>query len=391
VTIALDRPAISTARYGERLDLARGAMTAQGVTALLVGVGADLRYLIGYVANPSERLTMLVLPEAGPAGLIAPHLESMAAAECPAAAAGLVDIVRWDETDDPHGLVADRLAAALGGIPPSGRMLVSGGLWAMHVLGLQRALPGRSFGLATEVTRELRMTKDPEEVALLRLAAEAADRAMGQIVAGPLVGRTERDVSLEIQAHLIAEGHESADFAIVASGPNSASPHHHATDRRIEAGEPIVLDIGGTLDGYASDTTRTIWVTGSDAQRLPTEEFHRIHALVQEAQEAATAAVRPGIACEAVDAVARDVITAGGHGPDFFHRVGHGIGLEGHEEPYLVAGNPEPLRAGVAFSIEPGIYLPGRYGVRIEDIVVCGDDGPLVLNQSMRSLQVVSG
>jgi len=187
------------------------------------------------------------------------------------------------------------------------------------------------------------------------------------------------------------EGHEAAQFAIVASGPNSASPHHDAGDRVIGPGEPIVLDIGGSLDGYCSDTTRTLWVTGGDASKGPTPEFRRLFDLLRDAQAQASAAVRPGVSCERIDAVARDIITAGGHGPDFFHRVGHGIGLETHEEPYLVAGNGEPLRQGMTFSVEPGIYLADRYGARIEDIVVCGPDGPDILNQSSRDLWVVPG
>jgi len=235
------------------------------------------------------------------------------------------------------------------------------------------------------------MAKDADEVELLRLAAHAADRVIDQIAGGRLIGRTERDVSGEVRERLLAEGHDAADFAIVASGPNSASPHHEAGDRVIEAGEPIVIDIGGSWSGYYSDTTRTVWATGRDEGRGPTPEFQALYATLQGAQAAATAAVRPGVACEGIDATARDLIAAAGHGDDFIHRVGHGIGLEVHEEPYLVGGNGEPLREGVAFSVEPGIYLAGRYGARIEDIVVCGPDGPDVLNVSSRDLRVVPG
>jgi Xaa-Pro aminopeptidase len=237
------------------------------------------------------------------------------------------------------------------------------------------------------------MTKAPEEIALLRAAAQAADRVVDQVAAGRLLGRTEADVSREVRDRLVDEGHDQADFAIVGSGPNSASPHHDASDRVIQEGEPIVLDIGGTMAGYCSDTTRTLWVTG-DAPAptdAPDPEFRQLYALVEAAQAAGRAAVRPGVACEAIDAAAREVITAGGHGPHFIHRLGHGIGLETHEEPYLVAGNAEPLRAGSAFSVEPGIYLEGRYGARLEDIVVCGSDGPIVLNESSRELRVVAG
>ena len=382
------RPVIPDARYGERLARAQGLLGERDVVALLVGVGADLRYLTGYVAMPLERLTMLVLPGAGRPSLVVPRLEAMAAATSPAIRAGLADVVAWDETDDAHALVAERLGPGGGAV---GRGLMSDRLWAMHVLGLQRALPGMRLGLASELLRELRMVKDADEIALLRLAAQAADRVVAQIAGGRLIGRTELDVSREVRERLLAEGHEQAEFAIVASGPNAASPHHDASDRVIRAGEPIVLDIGGSFDGYCSDTTRTLWVTGGDPANGPAPEFRRLFDLLRDAQAEASSAVRPGVACERIDAAARGIIMAGGHGPDFFHRVGHGIGLETHEEPYMVAGNGEVLRPGMAFSVEPGIYVAGRHGARIEDIVVCGPDGPDTLNESSRDLWVIAG
>jgi Xaa-Pro aminopeptidase len=235
------------------------------------------------------------------------------------------------------------------------------------------------------------MIKDADEIALLRLAAQAADRVVAQIASGRLVGRTEADVAAEVRERLLAEGHEEAHFAIVASGPNSASPHHDASDRVIGPGEPIVLDIGGTLSGYGSDITRTLWVTGGDPANGPDEEFRHLYGVLRTAQTRATRSVRPGVACEAIDATARDIIEAEGYGENFFHRTGHGIGLEGHEEPYLIAGNTEPLDEGMAFSVEPGIYLAGRYGARIEDIVVCGPGGPIPLNEAPRDLYVVDG
>jgi Xaa-Pro aminopeptidase len=381
-------PRIPDERYGERMARAGALLGERGIGALLIGVGAELRYLTGYVAMPLERLTMLVLPASGRATLVAPRLEALAAAKAPAIAAGLVDVVSWDETDDAHALVARCLEEV---VPPGSRVLVSDRLWAMHVLGLGRVLPEIELGLASQLVRELRMVKDPDEIALLRMAAQAADRVVAQIAGGRLVGRAEIDVSREVRERLLAEGHELAEFAIVASGPNSASPHHDATDRVIQAGEPIVLDIGGTLDGYCSDTTRTLWVTGGDPAKGPTDAFRALFDVLRDAQAEASSAVRPGVPCEQIDAVARGLITAGGHGPHFIHRVGHGIGLETHEDPYLVAGNGEALRAGMAFSVEPGIYLEGRYGARIEDIVVCGTGGPEVLNESNRDLWIVPG
>ena len=289
------------------------------------------------------------------------------------------------------GLVRGRIDAgsARGGIAE--RLAVSDRLWTLHLLRLQAALPRASFVSASVVLRDLRIIKDADEIELLRLAAQAADRVVWEIAHGRLVGRTEADVAREVRDRLIAEGHDRAEFAIVGSGPNSASPHHEASERVIEAGEPIVLDIGGPYGGYGSDTTRTIWVTGGDATRGPDDEFLRLYAVLRAAQAEATHAVHPGVACERIDLVARELISAAGHGAHFFHRTGHGIGLEGHEDPYLVAGNAEPLRPGMAFSVEPGIYLAGRYGARIEDIVICGDDGPIVLNELDRELLVVTG
>jgi Xaa-Pro aminopeptidase len=317
--------------------------------------------------------------------MVVPRLEE------PAARAGLgtdIAIETWLETEDPYLKVLGRVEHPEGGPV---EIAISDRMWALHVLRFQRRLAGATWSSATALLRELRMVKDADEIALLRLAAHAADRVVAQIAAGRLVGRTEADVAREVHDRLIAEGHDTAEFGIVGSGPNSASPHHQASDRVIEAGEPIVLDIGGILGGYCSDTTRTLWVTGGDPAKGPTEEFRHLFGILQTAQERATAAVRPGVACEAIDAAARDVIEAEGYGEAFFHRTGHGIGLEGHEEPYIIAGNDEPLRPGVAFSVEPGIYLAGRYGARIEDIVVCGPNGPDTLNESPRELYVVDG
>ncbi|MBA2314909.1 MAG: aminopeptidase P family protein [Chloroflexi bacterium] len=372
-------------RYAERLARLAAVARAGGVDAVLVAVGPDLEYLTGYRAMPLERLTMLVVaPDEAPV-LVVPRLER-AAAE--AALRTDVRIATWDETEDPYELALGDVGT--GGAAPS-LLAVSDRLWASHLLRFQAARPGARFAPASSVLRELRMVKDEDEIDLLRRAAHAADRVVTRIAAGPLVGRTEVDVAREVRERLIENGHQEAHFAIVGSGPNSASPHHEASERVIRAGEPIVLDIGGTLDGYGSDITRTIWVTGGDPANGPDEAFQRLFGLVREAQASATAAAWPGTPAEQVDAVARGIIEAGGHGRYFIHRLGHGIGLEGHEEPYLVAGNSEPIEAGHAFSIEPGIYLEGRYGVRIEDIVVCGRDGPIVLNEAPRELYVVDG
>ncbi len=392
MTTAAARPTIPPARFGERLARARERTAALGLDALLIGVGPDLHYLAGYDAMPLERLTMLVVPAAGPITLVAPRLEVTPARGCSAVAGGFVEVATWEETEDAVALVARLAAEALARqVGSLARLAVSDRLWAMHVLRLQAGIPSARLESAGAVLRELRMIKDADEIELLRLAAEAADRVVEQIAAGRLVGRTEADVAREVRERLLAEGHELAEFSIVASGPNSASPHHEASDRVIRAGEPIVLDIGGTLGGYGSDITRTLWVTGGDPAHGPDQAFRRLFAVLRGAQSEATHAVRPGVPCERIDDVAREIIAAEGYGLNFIHRTGHGIGLEGHEEPYLVAGNAEPLRPGMAFSVEPGIYFEGRYGARIEDIVVCAEDGPIVLNRAPLELHIVSG
>ena len=380
------RPVIPAGRFADRLARAATEAGDQGFDALLIGVGSDLRYLSGYEAMPLERLTMLVVIPGRDSVIVVPRLERGAAE------AGLrtdVRIMAWAEGTDAYAAVVDLVRAATDREAP--RIAVSDTLIALHLLRLQAALPTATFELASLVLRELRMRKDADEIALLTLAAHAADRVVAAIAAGRLVGRTEADVAREIRERLIDEGHDVGLFAIVGSGPNSASPHHEASDRLIAAGEPIVLDIGGVLGGYGSDITRTLWVTGGDAVKGPDERFRHLFGVLYSAQAAATAAVRPGVSCETVDATARRIIDAEGYGEAFFHRTGHGIGLEGHEDPYIIEGNRLPLDAGMAFSVEPGIYLVGEYGARIEDIVVCGPDGPIVLNEAPRELYVVDG
>jgi Xaa-Pro aminopeptidase len=392
---------IPVQRYAERLAKAQQALPGQDASALLIGVGADLEWLIGYAAMPLERLTMLVLPAKGMATLVVPRLEVTAAEASPGVSAGLVELASWQEAEDPFGLVAQLLQAtksrpeiqvgALGGTwGRLGGLLVSDRLWAAFLLRLQAAVPDAAFGLASSVLGPLRAVKDAEEVELLRRAAHAADRVVAAVAAGRLIGRSEADVAREVRDRLVDEGHDEAVFAIVASGQNSASPHHAATDRIIEAGEPVVLDIGGRLRGYTSDITRTIWLSG-ESESTPDDEFGRLYEVLQRAQSSATAAVAAGTACAAIDEAARDVIDGAGYGANFIHRTGHGIGLETHEDPYLVEGNDQPLEIGHAFSVEPGIYLEGRYGARIEDIVVCAPTGADLLNESDRDLLVVGG
>ncbi|MEV4836828.1 Xaa-Pro peptidase family protein [Nonomuraea sp. NPDC049486] len=359
-----------------RLAAVREATAKAGVDALLLTPGPDLRYVSGYDAKPLERLTCLVVPAAADPYMMVPRLELPAAQASPASRLGL-EFVAWDETDDPYRIAADRLG-------PVGKVGVADRMWAMASLRFRDVLPDTEQVLAGSVLRELRMRKSPAEVAALREAGEAIDAVHRQVPGFLRAGRTEREVARDIAEAILATGHATVDFTIVASGPNGASPHHDVSDRVIQAGEPVVVDIGGQMpSGYCSDSTRTYCVGE------PPADFAAYYEVLRRAQDAACAAVRPGVSCESIDAAARDIIAEAGYGDHFIHRTGHGIGVEGHEDPYIVAGNGEPLEPGFAFSIEPGIYLQGSHGARIEDIVVCTESGADRLNVTTRELVVV--
>ena len=377
--------AISSARHAQRLSATQESVARSGHAAILVGVGPELEWLTGYAAHGNERLNLLAIPSQGQLSFISPRLEAAAAKQAPGIGDGPVRVVSWEETEDPYLLVPDVISASRGQA-----CLVSDGLRAAFLLGLQAVLPEAEWGLASTLLAPMRRIKDAEEVALLRDAAQAADRAIERVISGPLIGRTEAEVAKDVRAELVAQGHDTAEFWIVASGPNSASPHHEPGERVIGPGEPVLFDIGGRRAGYCSDITRTVWVAGID-DAPPDPQFEEIYRLTAAGQAAARAAVRPGVSFEALDAVARDVIRDGGYGEHFIHRLGHGIGLEVHEEPYAVAGNTELAVAGNTFSCEPGIYLEGRFGVRIEDALLCTSEGGESLNQAARELRVVDG
>lgn len=359
-----------TAVFAERIRRARAAMEAQGVGTLLLSVGPDLPYLTGYEAMPLERLTMLVVPREAEATLVVPLLEAPRVVERPE----VFRLRTWTETEDP----LDVVAAMVG----PGTVAVGDHTWSRFTLGLLRRLPGVALVEASTVVGPLRAVKADDEVAALRRAAEAADRVAAQLQAGdiPLVGRTEAEVSADIGARLLAEGHHRVNFAIVAAGAEAASPHHEPGSRVIAPAEVVLCDFGGTMltgdgTGYCSDITRCV-VTGE----IPAE-LAEAYAVLHEAQAAGVAAAAVGTPCEEVDAAARRVIAAAGYGDRFIHRTGHGIGVEAHEDPYLVEGNRAELVPGNAFSVEPGIYVPGRWGLRLEDIVVATEAGPDPLNR----------
>jgi Xaa-Pro aminopeptidase len=364
--------------FTDRFDRVRAAMGERGVDVVLLSVGPDLPYLTGYEAMPLERLTMLVLPREGDATLVIPRLEAPRVVERPEFA-----LRAWGETEDPIGIVADLVGTA-------GSLAIGDRTWARFVVDLQQVLPAARWQRASEVLGPLRARKDDAEVEALRRAGAAVDRIAAELQAGAieLVGRTEAEVSAELGRRILAEGHHRVNFAIVAAGANAASPHHEPGERVIREGEGVLCDFGGTMlgpdgVGYCSDITRCVFVGE------PEPEVADAYAVLLEAQQAAVAGAVVGTSCEDVDAIARRVITEAGWGEQFIHRTGHGIGIEEHEDPYIVTGNATPLEPGHAFSIEPGIYVAGRFGFRLEDIVVAAAAGPDPLNHADHDLALL--
>ncbi|HEX9506051.1 MAG TPA: Xaa-Pro peptidase family protein [Acidimicrobiia bacterium] len=359
--------------YATRLERARERMRGLGVDVLFLSTGADLPYLTGYEAMPLERLTMLVVRAEDETVLVIPRLEAPRVVEHPEAF-----VLRpWDETEDPIAIVAALVEGA--SVAALGDQT-----WARFVLDLQAALPAVAFRRALDVTGPLRVIKDPAEVEALRKAARAVDEIAVTMRQQSFGGRREIDVHRELVERMLDAGHQRANFAIVATGPNAASPHHDPAERVIASGDVVLCDFGGTMHGYCSDITR-MFAVGE-----PTDEVRDAYAVLLEAQEQGVRAATVGTPCEAIDAAARRVITEAGFGDYFVHRTGHGIGVEAHEDPYVVAGNTTRLESGHAFSVEPGIYVPGRFGLRLEDIVVATPTGPERLNCAPRDLAIVN-
>jgi Xaa-Pro aminopeptidase len=374
---------LDSAVLSGRLRRAADAAARLEIDALVISPGSDLRYLLGAGGESHERLTCLVLPATGrdePPALVVPKLERLRYTDVPADQLGL-EIVTWADGDDPYSVVTGLLRRA--GAAPA-RVGVADDMHARHTLPLRKAVPGAEQVLAGAVLRELRMRKDPAEIEALRKAGAAIDRVHARMGEFLRPGRTEAEVGADIAEAIVEEGHTVAAFVIVGAGPNGASPHHELSDRVIEKGDIVVVDIGGPIpEGYYSDCTRT-YAVGEPASDVP-----KTYAVLQEAQQAAVDAVRPGVTAESIDAVARDRIAAAGFGANFVHRTGHGIGLDVHEEPYVVGGNALPLEPGMAFSVEPGIYQQGRWGARIEDIVIVTGDGVEAMNHGPHELVVL--
>ncbi|MBJ7004093.1 M24 family metallopeptidase [Streptomyces griseofuscus] len=365
----------SAADHKARMERAARAAADAGLAGLLVAPGPDMVWLTGYTPTAvTERLTLLVLAPGQDPVLVVPTLE---APDAEHSVAGEVLTLRdWTDGKDPYAVTGELLDGR-------GRYGISDNTWGMHVLGLQRTLPDSSYAALTDALPMLRAVKDAAEVELLAAAGAAADAAFEEIRKVTFAGRRESDLGRDLAALLRRFGHSQVDFTIVGSGPNGANPHHEVGDRVIQRGDMVVLDFGGLKDGYGSDTTRTVHVGE------PTEEERRVHDIVREAQEAGYQAVRPGVACQEVDRAARKVITDAGYGEYFIHRTGHGIGVTTHEPPYMIEGEELPLVPGMCFSVEPGIYLPGRFGVRIEDIVTVTEDGGRRLNNTGREMVTV--
>ncbi|MEV0273437.1 aminopeptidase P family protein [Hamadaea sp. NPDC050747] len=362
--------------YAARMRRAADEAQAAGFDGVLVTPGPDLVWLTGYQPTAiTERLTVLVLRPGRRPQLVVPKLEVPDAQAAPAA--GEMDFRDWSDATDPYAT-----ASAL--LPDEGRLCVSDSAWALHVLGLLTARPAIGLAAITTALPMLRAVKDGHELDRLAAAGAAADQAYGEIIKTRFAGRAETEVAADLAALLREHGHEQVDFTVVGSGPNGANPHHEAGDRIIGVGDTVVLDFGGLMAGYGSDTTRTVHV-GPDVD----PEATRVHAIVREAQQTAFEAVRPGVACQDIDRAAREVIVAAGYGEYFIHRTGHGIGVTTHEPPYMVEGERQGLVPGMCFSIEPGIYLRGRFGVRLEDIVTVTESGGRRLNTTSHELQVV--
>ncbi|MDE0235910.1 MAG: Xaa-Pro peptidase family protein [bacterium] len=358
----------------QRWKRTRERIASTGAHGILLGGGSDLAYLTGYEAMPLERITAfagkLSPPDSKPA-LIVPALEAARVRPRPS----VYSIKSWGDSTDPVEAIAEE-------IPDSGTVLISDDLWAMHVIGLQRRTPHVTLIPIGEATGGLREIKSPAELDALAEAGSLADRVMAQVQGGEvsLVGRTEVEIADDISGRLLAAGHDTVEFVIVASGPNSASPHHHPGSRVVKAGEIVLFDFGGSFNGYCSDTTRCVY-TGP----IP-DEVRFVYTILAAAQEAAVLEAQPGRSLAEVDLAARSVIGGAGFGDNFIHRTGHGIGVEVHEHPYVTKLNNDPIEIGHAFSIEPGIYFPGKWGMRLEDIVVIEADGARRCNNSDRSL-----
>jgi Xaa-Pro aminopeptidase len=363
--------------FEERCQRTQKKMATGAVDWLFVPHSTDLKYLIGHAHRQSERLTLLMLPREGRPLMVLPTFETPQMENY----ATFFDLVGWQETENP----IEKIGQAVGGSGAGQTVAIGDQLHSVFLLRIQSRLPDAHYLPGGDIVGQLRMIKDADGIANLRAAAEGADRSLAALFEQPLLEMTELDVIQFLHAQLLENGHESVGTGIVGAGANGAAPHHKTSERPLKGDEAVVVDFGGGLNGYRSDMTRTFHLG------KPSDEFRKVYEIVRAAQQKAFEAIRPGVTAESIDRVARQYIGEHGYGEYFLHRTGHGIGLDGHERPYIVEGDKTVLEKGMTFSVEPGIYLKGKFGVRIEDIVAVTEDGAERLNQFPRDLKIVNG
>ena len=356
-----------------RLAALRQKMAETGTGLVALGPGSHMQWVLGFHTHPDERPCLL---------LVGPERETMLMPSLNAEGAREktdIGFHTWADADGPSAALAEALAEIGASVP--GKVGVDETMRADFALLLLDTMPGARHSFAAETVGALRMKKSAAEFTALKMNAAIADRAMQAAFTAIMPGMTEADLAAVIKAHFASEG-ATAEFSIVGSGPNGAFPHHSASERKLATGEAVVLDIGGRRGGYPSDITRMAVVGHAP------EGYEAIHAIVESAVNAALVAARPGVPARVVDKAARDAITAAGYGDYFVHRTGHGLGIDGHEPPFLTSTSETILEEGMVFSIEPGIYLPGRFGIRLEEIVILRADGPEILSTLPRDLTV---
>jgi len=367
-------PSLSPAVFARRLERARAELKTRGLDLLIATPSTNYEYFTGYNPGRSERLIALLLPVAGAPAVVCPSFE----VERIKRHSVITELHGWEEQEDPHALVRETVHRLR---PESGRgtIALESSTAYQTFLRLGRALPGWKFVDAAPVTERLRVIKSPEEVTLLRRAIAITQDAMAATFAQLAVGATEVEVSQSLSREMEQRG--APGGGLVQFGPSSALPHGGPGGPKLERDMVVLIDCGCRVGGYTSDITRTIWFGDR-----PSDEFRRVFNVVHDAQTAALELGRPGTPCEELDRAARQVITAAGYGPFFTHRLGHGLGMDGHEPEYLVEGNKARLEPGMVFTIEPGIYQLGKFGVRIEDDCVMTQQGVEVLSQRAAKL-----
>ena len=357
-----------------RLANIKTRITELGITAVALGPTDSMKYVYGFHPKPDERPTMLVVTRHGEA-LLMPELNA-------AEAKRYINAKMYEYTDeDGPSAALTQLLADLQVTP--GTVAVDGEMRTDYALLLLNHLPGSTPVLANEVVGQLRIIKDEDEISELIRNARIADRGMEAAFATLKPGLTEREVADIITQEFLRAGGDKAMFTIVAAGEHGAFPHHHTGNTKLQAGESVLLDIGAASGLYVSDITRMAFIGE------PSEEYLKVHQIVDSAVQAALATIKPGVLAKEVDKAARDVITEAGYGEYFTHRTGHGLGMATHEEPYITATSELVLQEGMVFSVEPGIYLPGKFGVRLEEIVVVRANGPQIFSELPREVHVV--